>query len=59
MTKPALYADSELGTSWSLTDAILTNTPQGGVLQGKLVSPRGGSDGKTVAVPAMEWSCNP
>lgn len=57
MTKAALNSDSWIGTSWSLLSVIRIMTGKGLVYQGTLYSPRGGTDGKTVFVPADDWDC--
>ena len=58
MTTSALEDGASVGMSWSLADVVRSNTSHGAVLRGVLVSPRGGSDGKPVIVPASDWECD-
>ena len=58
MTNSVMDDGETVGMSWTLTDPVRTSTPRGVVLTGVLVSPSGGSDGKTVVVPVADWDCS-
>ena len=57
MTRPAIDQGGYIGTSWTLDNVKQIAAASGAALQGFLISPRGGSDGKLVFVPAADWDC--